>query len=102
MPKIEKSFYGDLMTWVLDTDVHNKLFRVWYSDDPNEDEECSYEYFTEIIELGNGDYLIGMQGYDCSKEDKRSTSIWYHRLSEIKFAYVESDQYDEEEENTDE
>lgn len=88
-------YFGDFLTWYLDEDVESKLFRVWYDKDPESEEECSYEWFSQVIELPNGDILIGMRGYDDREEDCRSKSIYYHRLSEIQFAFCPSDMEDD-------
>lgn len=39
-------YFGDFLTWYLDEGVGEKLFRVWYSKDPESEEECSYEWFS--------------------------------------------------------
>lgn len=88
-------YFGDFLTWYLDEGVESKLFCVWYDKDPESEEECSYEWFSQVIELPNGDILIGMRGYDYREEDCRSKSIYYHRLSEIQFAFCPSDMEDD-------
>ena len=91
MMQMTKGYFGDLLTWVLDDDIQDKVFRVWF-DKENMDETCSYMYFTQIIELGNGDFLIGLQEYDETKPGRRYPYITYRRLGEFNFAYCESDQ----------
>ena len=44
-------YFGDFLTWYLDEGVESKLFRVWYDKDPESEEECSYEWFSQLIEL---------------------------------------------------
>lgn len=92
---MKNGYFGDFYTWYLDEDIGNKLFRVWFDKDAESDEVCSYEWFSQIIELPDGDILIGMRFYDDSKEDCRSESIYYHRLSEIQFAFCQRDIEDE-------
>ena len=89
--RMTKGYYGDLLTWFLDEDIEYKLFRVWFKNDPD-DMECSFMYFTQIINLENGDYLVGLQPYDDTRENSRYPQITYHLLSEIHFAYYEEDQ----------
>lgn len=50
-----------------------------------EDEEAEYGYLVEAVDLGH-DWLIGIS------EDKKFDYISYYKLSEIEFAYSESDQ----------
>lgn len=87
-------YYGDFLTWALDESAQEHLFRVWFKEDFDQ-ETCEYYYFSQIIELPDGDILIGMREYDKNEKDKRSTSIYYHKLSEIQFAYVPEDEEDD-------
>lgn len=87
--KISDGIYGDVETWVHDSDVHSKLYRVWLKSEI--EEECSYKYFSEFIMLPDGDILIGMQGHDDRCENNKYPMVNYHKLSEIEFAYCESD-----------
>ena len=97
--------FTDLETWILDTDVHDRIYRVWYKN-PNvtSGEDRSLEgvgdfmYFTEIVELPDKDLLIGMQSVDENAENGRFECLEYHKLSEIFFAYYPDDnRYDDEE-----
>ena len=114
--KIQTGCYGDIWTWISDMDIHNKLFRVWYinrnrpqksdrtfvyMDDYYEESTCEHRYFTEFIELPNGDFLIGMQSEDEDREGRKYPCIEYRKLSDIHFSYYECDNEPPEEEDDD-
>ena len=55
------------------------------------DIECSYGYIVELYDIGN-DWLIGISG------DQDASYVEYYKLSDIAFAYSDSDQEDEDDE----
>lgn len=58
--------------------------------DPNQsdlvDEECDFGYIVEGVDLGSGDWLIGIS------YDRTNDHISYYKLSEIDFALCACDQ----------
>ena len=52
------------------------------------DVECAHGYMVELYDIGN-DWLIGFS------EDREAGYVEYHKLSDIEFAYSDSDQEDE-------
>lgn len=79
----------------------NKIFRYWIHKvkwtpyemelkDPNQsdlvDEECSYGYFVDCVDLGY-DWLVGI-----SEDNPNGKYVSYYKLSELDFAYSVSDQ----------
>lgn len=81
-------YYGDFLTWFLDEDVEGKIFHVWFKEKSNDPQKCLMGYFSQIIELPDGDILIGFR--DINRIDK--TLIVYFRLSEISFSYSEENE----------
>lgn len=92
--RMTKGYFSDLITWFLDDDIQYKLFRVWFKNE-QDDTGCHFMYIAQIINLENGDYLIGLQHYDDTQKNCRYPQISYHLLSEIHFAYYEEDQEDD-------
>lgn len=86
--QMTKGFFGDLLTWVLDEEVQDKVFRIWF----NASGKCNRMFFTQIIDLEHGDYLVGLQPYDEHYPLHRYPRIEYYRLSDIRFTYCEQDQ----------
>ena len=92
----------DMETWVLDNS--NRIYRYWvykkmftpyeqdkcFSDESvYEDDECVFAYIREAIDLGSGNWLIGLQPiYD---DDTDFQTLEYHKLSDIELAYFPSD-----------
>jgi len=73
-------------------------------DDEYEDVKCDFVFLTEIVELSDGDILIGMQQLDDDADNKRYPALEYHRLSDISLSYNESDNIElwaEEDDNED-
>lgn len=77
--------YGDIWTWVLDEDVHEKVFRV------SLDGTCVLVRFVQLIAMPNGDVLIGMR----ERSDK-SGVLFFRLLSGLQFAYCPEDQQEQE------
>ena len=101
---INKSYYGDFNTFWLD-DGQDRLFRMLvykrmftpyeqgkaYMDESQfEDTYYQYVFIREVIELGNGDYLLGVQQIDIDMGDIFQ-GITYYRLSEIRLSYNPDD-----------
>lgn len=100
--------WGDIHTWLSD-EAEDRVFRMWifkrmftpYEQDEKfsdesiyEDDTCKFVMIKELIELADGDYLIGFQ--DVDRDD---LYIEYYKLSEIRLDYCQSDKerlYDEE------
>lgn len=92
--------WGDIHTWLSDVG-EERVFRMWvfkrmftpYEQDEKfsdesvyEDDTCKFVMIKEIIELADGDYLIGFQ--DADRDD---LYIEYYKLSEIRLDYCQSD-----------
>lgn len=98
--------YGDLHTFVLDHE--HCVFRYWvykrmftpleisekFMDQSEfEDTTASFGLIRECIELGNGDFLLGLSPVYHESEDEVSKDVYYYRLSEIRLCRVASDQF---------
>lgn len=99
---MNKAYYGDFETWWLD-DGQDRLFRLlvykrmftpyeqenkFMDESEYEDTHYKFVYIREVIDLGNGDYLLGVQEkYDDAIFD----GLEYYRLSEIRLSYIPAD-----------
>ena len=104
--------WGDIHTWLSDVG-EERVFRMWvfkkmftpYEQDENVlddnvyvDDTCKYVMIKELIELPDGDLLIGFQDADSD-----NLYLEYYKLSEIRLDYCQSDKerleddFDEEE-----
>lgn len=103
--------WGDIHTWLSDVG-EERVFRMWvfkkmftpYEQDEKfsdesvyVDDTCKFVMIKEIIELADGDYLIGFQDADSDNE-----YLEYFKLSEIRLDYrpedkerLEDEEYDE-------
>lgn len=94
----------DMETWLLDEGdrlyrylVYKKLFTPYEQQHAFEDESVyeNYHYglcqITEAIDLGNGDWLLGLRTID--DDGKVYGMIHYYKLSEIRLAFFEDDQH---------
>lgn len=98
--------FGDIYTWLHDV-AENRVFRFWvfrriftpyeqeqkFSDESQyEDNSCKLGYIRELINLENGDYLIGFElVINEYGEVEDTTSLEYYKFSEIRLAYDEND-----------
>lgn len=98
--------FGDIYTWLHDV-AENRVFRFWvyrrmftpyekeqkFSDESQyEDNSCKLGYIRELINLENGDYLIGFElVVNEYGEVEDATSLEYYKLSEIRLVYDEND-----------
>jgi hypothetical protein len=85
---INTGCYGDIWTWIHDEDIHNKVFQVILKD-KYADPEVIYCYFSQFIELPDGDFLIGLQRTNENYPDGKNTSIFYERMSNMHICYVD-------------
>ena len=104
--------WGDIHTWLSDVG-EERVFRMWvfkrmftpYEQDKKfsdesvyVDDECKFVMIKELIELPDGDLLIGFQDTDSD-----NLYLEYYKLSEIRLDYCQSDKerleddFDEEE-----
>lgn len=98
--------WDDIHTWLHDNE--NRVFRLWvfkkmftpYEQEQKfldesvyECDECNFVYIREIINLNNGDYLIGVE----SAGNNDFTIMEYYPLSEIRLGYCSKDMEDDEE-----
>lgn len=104
--------WGDIHIWLSD-EAEDRVFRLWvfkrmftpyeqeekFTDESvYEDDTCKFVMIKEIIELADGDYLIGFQ--DADRDDEY---LEYFKLSEIRLDYRPEDKerldddFDEEE-----
>ena len=92
--------WGDIHTWLSD-EAEDRVFRMWifkrmftpyeqeekFSDESvYEDDTCKFVMIKEIIELADGDYLIGFQDVDSD-----NLYLEYYKLSEIRLDYYQND-----------
>ena len=92
--------WGDIHTWLSDVG-EERVFRMWvfkkmftpYEQDEKfsdesvyEDDVCKYVMIKELIELPDGDLLIGFQD-----ADRDNLYLEYYKLSEIRLDYCQSD-----------
>ena len=104
--------WGDIHTWLSDVGeervfrmwVFKKMFTPYEQDEKFSDESvyvddvCKYVMIKELIELPDGDLLIGFQDTDDD-----NLYLEYYKLSEIRLDYCQSDKeileddFDEEE-----
>ena len=92
--------WGDIHTWLHDVG-EDRVFRLWvfkkmftpYEQDEKFSDEsvyvddvCKFVMIKELIELPDGDLLIGFQDADSDNE-----YLEYFKLSEIRLDYCQSD-----------
>ena len=92
--------WEDIHTWLSD-EAEDRVFRMWvfkrmftpyeqeekFTDESvYEDTTCKFVMIKELIELANGDYLIGFQ--DTDRDDEY---LEYFKLSEIRLDYRPED-----------
>ena len=92
--------WGDIHTWLSDVG-DERVFRMWvfkkmftpYEQDENflddsvyVDDTCKYVMIKELIELPDGDLLIGFQDTDSD-----NLYLEYYKLSEIRLDYYQND-----------
>ena len=93
-------FVGKMSDWLRSPEVANSNFLIWvyrrvytpyeinerFSDESVfEDSHACEVRIKEVIELSDGDYLLGVQSYD-EIEEKYYAQIDYYKLSEIRLA----------------
>lgn len=66
-----------------------KIFRIWNKE--AEGQDCDFVYIREVINLPNGDYLLGYSVIDDRYENNMYPYIFYAKFSEIEIAYSEAD-----------
>ena len=106
--------WGDIHTWLSD-EAEDRVFRMWvfkrmftpyeqeekFSDESvYVDDTCKFVIIKELIELPDGDLLIGFQ--DADDADSDNLYLEYYKLSEIRLDYrpedkerLEDEEYDE-------
>ena len=106
--------WGDIHTWLSDVGeervfrmwVFKKMFTPYEQDEKFSDESvyvddvCKHVMIKELIELPDGDLLIGFQ--DADDADSDNLYLEYYKLSEIRLDYrpedkerLEDEEYDE-------
>ena len=95
--------WGDIHTWLSDVG-EERVFRMWvfkkmftpYEQDEKfsdesvyVDDTCKFVMIKELIELPDGDLLIGFQEADDADSD--NLYLEYYKLSEISLDYCQSD-----------
>ena len=103
--------WGDIHTWLSDVG-EDRVFRLWvfkkmftpYEQDEKfldesvyVDDTCKFVMIKELIELPDGDLLIGFQD-----TDNDNLYLEYYKLSEIRLDYCQSDNERLEDEEYDE
>lgn len=101
--------YGDFETFLHDND--DRIYRMWeykkFLDSNNEcpftDDYCRFVLIRELIELPNGDFLLGLQGVDYDNDEENynidKAYIEYYKMSDVFLAYCYKDQFRYVEEN---
>ena len=84
---MDKGYFGDVMTWMHDEDIDEKVFRVR--------RKGSGDYYNrgkllQVIELPN-DFLVGVLLADDG-DTNGNKEIKFYLLSELDFYYLEADQ----------
>lgn len=84
---MDKGYFGDVMTWMHDEDIDEKVFRVR--------RKGSGDYYNrgkllQVIELPN-DFLVGVLLVDDG-DTNGNKEIKFYLLSELDFYYLEVDQ----------
>lgn len=84
---MDKGYFGDVMTWMHDEDIDEKVFRVR--------RKGSGDYYNrgkllQVIELPN-DFLVGVLLVDDG-DTNGNKEIEFYLLSELDFYYLEVDQ----------
>lgn len=84
---MDKGYFGDVMTWMHDEDIDEKVFRVR--------RKGSGDYYDrgkllQVIELPN-DFLVGVLLVDDG-DTNGNKEIKFYLLSELDFYYLEVDQ----------
>ena len=102
--------WGDIHTWLSDVG-EERVFRMWvfkkmftpYEQDEKfsdesvyVDDTCKFVMIKELIELPDGDLLIGFQDADSD-----NLYLEYYKLSEIRLDYCQSDKERREDESLD-
>ena len=102
--------WGDIYTWLSDVG-EERVFRMWvfkkmftpYEQDEKfldesvyVDDTCKFVMIKELIELPDGDLLIGFQDADSD-----NLYLEYYKLSEIRLDYCQSDKERREDESLD-
>lgn len=100
--------YGDMDTFICD--FENKLIRFWvfkkmftpYEVDRKHTDESCFEsttamfgYIKVSVNLGNGDYLLGIEPYFGDDPEDGDHDLWFYRMSEIRFNICQIDQLEE-------
>lgn len=102
----------DMETWLLDNDerifrylVYKKMFtpyeqeKAFIDESQFESDRYMFGKIEEAIELGSGEWLIGIRNIDDNNQ--LCNSISFYRLSDIKLEFFEEDQYKESEDDFD-
>lgn len=89
----------DLETWLIDNDeriyryfVYKRMFTPYEQQKAFEDETifeddyCTFAKITEAIDLGNGEWMLGLTGVDGDTLEL-NTYTEYYKLSEIRLSY---------------
>lgn len=92
----------DLLTWLLDNEgrifrflVHRRIYtpyeqqKAFIDETRYEDSHYSFGLIKEAVDLGNGEWLIGIQ---IIIDDELTDNIEFYRLSELKLEVFETDQ----------
>ena len=105
--------WGDIHTWLSDVGeervlrmwIFKKMFTPYEQDEKFLDESvyvddtCKFVMIKELIELPDGDLLIGFQEADDTDSD--NLYLEYYKLSEIRLDYCQNDKESLEDESLD-
>lgn len=84
---MDKGYFGDVMTWMHDEDIDEKVFRVRRK---GSGDYCNRGKLLQVIELPN-DFLVGVLLVDDG-DTNGNKEIKFYLLSELDFYYLEVDQ----------
>lgn len=83
------NFAGDVKDWFIENDIPNTIVRYW--DLKSLEEDACYGYIKQIINLGNGKWILGIVGYDEIHPDGYPY-MEYYPMEDLQVAISKDDQ----------
>lgn len=90
--KMNLGLYESMQDWLDDCKIHMKVFRMW--ERSNLDVPCTKIRIAQLV-LIPGDILMGVDFVDGGW-DSDNSYLDYYRWSDVKLAYLESDNTEQE------
>lgn len=86
----EISCAADLANWFEKFDISNAVIRYWIHDKFEEEfDTCMFGYFRQLIDLGAGKWLVGIEGIE---ENGKLRVLEFYPLDLITFQIISADQ----------